>query len=423
MPTNGLKITALAKALMSQETALRWALADSVAILAISQGKPVPRGPRGRLIRKALAVADRWHMAPLVVVIVGLLAGAQLRIRQGLRRGINTRVPKRVFVGFGAGIEDQLWSQYASKSDSECLRMNQVTLAGAECLNRPGIFSIWKNVVQYGWSIPARLRRACPTIISHRDEFLTSAAMKLAIYAYFRRLWENVPSDIEDVAFLAPDIPAFACVDAGLPTRFIQHGCIRRSLLIPHFNTIEWLTSDEKAYLKNVVPSATYEAKAWEEEDLGNLHQCILVASVYAPGSELGRAKDLIEWAGENGFKVVVRKHPRESSDFWKEHFPWCEIASNALTFREVLSLYKPALVVSWFSTALVESLQCGYLPVTVSDPDSDDIKDMVYPLMDRVLSWAYQEDLVKEALLFSEKRQEFVDRLRGRPGLGVGNG
>ena len=62
-----------AEALQRLPAGLHWAVADGGLLLAISSGKPIERGPRGRTLHLLLRLARRFGQEGMIVFLVGLV--------------------------------------------------------------------------------------------------------------------------------------------------------------------------------------------------------------------------------------------------------------------------------------------------------------------------------------------------------------
>ena len=142
----------------------------------------------------------------------------------------------------------------------------------------------------------------------------------------------------------------------------------------------------------------------------------ILVASVYERSQEMQRIMPVLDWARVNGCRVRVRPHPREDRSFWSNEVDptLVQIEDSDASFHDALHRLRPRIVVSWYSTALADSLNCGIVPVTVNDATTPAIADMVYPLLDRALRWSCDLERIAEVMRSDAVYRATLQALRG---------
>lgn len=403
----------------------RWAVADDALLEALALGQQVQRGPMGRRIRSVLKWADRIGLAGLAVLVIGGLELARLLWRQG---GAQARgpVPERVFVGFGAGSEALLFERYCAQEQGPVMRLDEteVSTFGAWHAVKPlhGLRTLWSA---YRTASRA-LAQLPPAFASMRLEFLTFVARRLGRYSYtlawFKRLHAEHPH-VREVSFLSADTTSYAAVAAGLSTRYTQHGLVRASLLLPDFDVIEALTEEEGRFFQRRVPGARLVMQAYPRLGTPSLNHGILIASVYGHEDELSLILPALAWARRTGQPVWVRPHPAESRRFWSPEVlgPDVRIEDSDPSFLAALQRLRPRLVLSWFSTALADALQCGIVPVTVNSEGSAALHDLVYPLAERALLWERHGAQIQRALEDDRFYCEVVRDLRqaGSPNEG----
>lgn len=385
---------------------LHWAVADWGLLLAISNtnGKSVERGPRGKALHRLLRLARRFGQEGAIVFLVGLMEVLRLCWRQG-RVKSGHAIQERIFVGFGAAAEEALFEQYQDESEDAVARLDQTGVGTLGAFHAIGWVQALKTLrmahrqaLEAIASIPEKLK-------PWRLDFLTHAGIRLGQYSYMRTWFADVrllAPQLCEVCFLSADTPAFAAVDAGLPTRYCQHGLIRRSLVLPNFDVIDALTIDEREHFSNRIPTARVRIiKTLNSSTSAPAGPGILVASQHETAEEMARIAPLLDWMKSRGIPIVVRPHPREDRAFWHVHGSrWdCVIDDSDSSFTLAVKRLRPRFIVSWYSTALVDALEYGILPITVSHAGNPNIQDLVYRLLDRVLYWPRDAELLASLL------------------------
>jgi len=381
----------------------RWALADSSLLQAIAADQPVVRGMRGRRLQGILAWADRMSLVGPALLVVGFF-DLIVKLRQQRARPCTNERLSRLFVGFGAGAEEVLFSRYREQSQRPVARVNQVDIASMGRVYRVGAREAIRNLWAACRTILLTVRQLPDALSNRRIDFLTHGGLRLGGYSYMRAWFEGVRDQCDpdaEVCFLAADTPAFAAADAGLRTRYLQHGFVRRSLLLPEFDSIDALTDDEARHFARALAGLQVSVARPERCDVSELTHEILVASVYELPKEMRRISPVLEWARSCGWRVRVRPHPREDRAFWSHGVDrtMVQIEDADPSFEDALRRLRPRIVVSWYSTALAEALNRGIVPVTVSDESTPAIADMVYPLMDRALQWPRDQARIAELM------------------------
>ena len=403
-----------------------WSFADSGLLQAIARGEPAEFGKRGARLRTLVGAMTTEALRYRAVRIVGMLQLCKLLARQ--RQGASARrdgaipphYPPSFFVGFGAGSEEALYDRYVRTHPEGVGLIDQTDVATLGAWHIVGVREAFG-------SLDAALQRARAAVLAlppeyqrWRLDFLTSVGIRVAPYAFMRawceKLRKKYPSLCE-VAFLAADTPAFAAVDAGLPTRCIQHGMIRHSLMLPAFTWVDALTPDEATHFRQRLPSAEIapQSTAGSEIAPDTMSRGILVASVYLGRADMQRVSTLLDWASSIRRDVWVRPHPREDRSFWNEEPTRSSVGieDRDASFESALSRLRPRLVVSWYSTALADALAMGILPVSVSAADDPDVADMVYPLYRRCLRWPDDRETIERALVDDDAYRAVLARLR----------
>lgn len=406
----------------------QWVVADSLLLQAIAHGRPVQRGSAGTRLNKFVRLFARIRLVYLLLFFVGALELAKLLLRQGgkavpgEKSGFDPsprQYPAFFFVGFGAGPEEQLFTNYCAEKKSPVARIDQIKVESMAHWHRVGVMkavgSLFSSLITLRQAM-AGLPVEC---LPWKLDFLTFAGMRLGYFsfvsAWFKQLKANAPK-VTEVCFLAPDTAAFAAVDAGLPTCYLQHGLNRHSLVLPDFYRIDALTHDEVIHFHKRLPKARIQLTRPDLPPVSpRLPPCILVASVYGQHDELRRILPFLEFASHLGMAIHVRPHPREDRSFWQAaNFPFeVSMEEQDANFDEALDRLRPSLVVSWFSTALVDALYRGVITVSVSARDDQNIQDMVYPLFRHCLHWPSDQPVLKKIVSDPVAYETTLTRLR----------
>ena len=402
-----------------------WSFADSGLLQAIARGEPAEFGKRGARLRTLVGAMTTEALRYRAVRIVGMLQLCKLLARQ--RQGASARrdgaipphYPPSFFVGFGAGSEEALYDRYVRTHPEGVGRIDQTDVATLGAWHIVGVREAFG-------SLDAALQRARAAVLAlppeyqrWRLDFLTSVGIRVAPYAFMRawceKLRKKYPSLCE-VAFLAADTPAFAAVDAGLPTRCIQHGMIRHSLMLPAFTWVDALTPDEATHFRQRLPSAEIapQSTAGSEIAPDTMSRGILVASGSLEGPicsasrrcSTGRHRS----GGMCGCARTLGKIDRSGTK--SPRGP----ASGSRIGTRLSSLRCPASVRDWSCRGTPPRWRTRWrwesFP-SVSAADDPDVADMVYPLYRRCLRWPDDRETIERALVDDDAYRAVLARLR----------
>ena len=197
-----------------------------------------------------------------LIWLVGAVNLIDLLLQQVLtRRNTTGPIPERFFVGFGAGKEDQIYGEYCDERHDSVGRLDQTEPVSFAQWHPVGVIAGFRSLARAVDSARAALAALPPHLTTRYVDFATFVGMRIGNYAYMRAwfaaLKANAGSLLQEVAFVAADTAAFASVDAGLPTCYLQHGMIRRSLLLPNFGRVEALTDDEAEFMAARLPGVS----------------------------------------------------------------------------------------------------------------------------------------------------------------------
>jgi hypothetical protein len=110
-----------------------------------------------------------------------------------------------------------------------------------------------------------------------------------------------------------------------------------------------------------------------------------------------------------------VRPHPREDAAFWTntDISQYVSVQPPETTFQEHVNRVRPRLVISWHSTALVDALDLGVIPVSMCEDDDKNVANMVYPLFQRSLRWPRDLALIERLLADDVSYETVLSQLR----------
>lgn len=406
-----------------------WAVADELLISSLEHGDKVALGPRRTLLYKCFRAL---HWLPLqlglalIVGFAGVLKNWLLQFRyQAWPQHCGTEprgaVGQYILVGFGARAEAALIESYRKKIKGKVTVVDQADIRSLASVYRVPIFDSIMSILRCLHDIRVAANSLGADYSRLKTHFVCFATTRLAPYSFHKSYWTalRLRGGIAEACFLAADTPAFAACASGIATRFLQHGLITRSALLPSFRRIDALTYYESSVFKRYLPSARIKVALARESPISIVgRDSVVIASANRPASQLCSAIPLIEYFQSIGLAVFVRAYPDEDlRRFWKEvlHSTGTRLAPSPqeMSFSGVLSDIKPLLVVSWGSTALVDSLYAGILPASLAQDDDVYVRGTAFPIFGCTLRWPRDQCMIETALTSQKEYSRILLELR----------
>ena len=168
---------------------------------------------------------------------------------------------------------------------------------------------------------------------------------------------------------------------------------------MPAFSTLKMITQVEADWYRQFLPQSKIEVVRVSRRVTDHT-PCVLIASVnnyneFSKKQDLVRVQSLVRWAKQANLRVIIRKHPRETDNFWPTYFPDLEIDTSPDLFDEALKRIKPMFVVSWFSTALVDALLANIVAVSIMQATDTTLSDLVFEIPKHCLLWPTAESVM----------------------------
>ena len=79
--------------------------------------------------------------------------------------------------------------------------------------------------------------------------------------------------------------------------------------------------------------------------------------------------------------------------------------------FLDCVGKWRPSLVVSWFSTALLEALKLGVAPVLLTEGSASFLSEMVFPLDRVALRWPEESEIIESITRDQAEYQRLVSQ------------
>lgn len=379
---------------------LRRALLAREALIA-SAGKAVSFGPREARLRTILAWTGRGGMVTSSLI---LLASRYLAGRKAAQ---DHKLPHAIFVGIGALREYQLRKSVTTQLGQTPQFIDQRTPDGLGVLTAPGprrIMSQW-----------IRITREALSILSETDpdfakmDLLSTLTMRIHELAYLLALFENLYETHPEtrVYCSTADIPAHAACLAGFRVEYWQHGFLARTLVFPRFSAMVALTAYEGRYVADRVPGLALSLGAPCTERAPVTETFAFAGDYQAPDPV--PVTTIANLALARGFRVVVRPHPNGFDELWSGiRGQEGVVFDTEGRFEDFLEKWRPAFLVSWFSTTLLDGLRAGAVPITLAR--STDL--LVLPIEEIALSWPEDAPQIETCMRDASERHKVHNRI-----------
>ncbi len=413
------RIDRLVRQLQWQTDVPLWVFAHSEAIKAVAFDQPLVFGPRGRVVHRIFGIAGNGVAALLVFWAIGLAVV--------VRRWFGVALSKKmsadgVLVGMGAGSEEPLFERFKAETVgfALCVRHDAPRTFGNVC--KPTLGSLLEQLWAECKKVYAGLRQSGEAAIAGRfSMWMTVSAMRVGTYTFIKVWAAQLPPEVKRVVFIAADVQCFAAVDGRhrdqcYMVEYWQHGLHSRWFLIPPVDRIVALNNIEGRQMHCLSGRPFHVIGARRAPSRSQHTATLLFASIYTGAgfdkkNHIVLLQQLIDWAAHNALSIVIRPHPREDQSFWVEHFPALKLDRVARSFADCVGQWRPSLVVSWFSTALLDALRLGVAPVLLTEGSAPFLRDMVLPLDRVAFRWPEETELIENITRDQTEYQRWVSR------------
>lgn len=367
------------------------------------------RGKRGLIQRWFNHVGSSW-MGLCTLVLLSVLRTLWWWIKTRQPGKARSPAPTVLLLDHGAGAGTNLVRMCKDVCGEEPLHLSMDRPEVLKSVARPSLNRLIRLCIEISWSVVRAIRSSGLLEVKNcRAWWMTSATLALPLYVFFRAWGESLPPSVREVVLTVPVGAAQALLDSRKEVQrpkisIYQHGLLRRELVFPSVDRMYVLTKIEEGYLKRRIPATDLVVVSRPSPVVVPLERVAMVVSMYefdtfSKNAQVEKLGQLLAWLKSEGFKAVVRPHPLEQGDFWAKHFPEVTLDASGLPFSDLLWDIKPMIVVTWFSTGMVDALRSGILPVTLSGETDEDIQDLILPLEEIAVMWPKQENILQRLL------------------------
>lgn len=398
--------------LHAQNTLPHWSIANEKILYTIAMDQVPVWGPRQKTIFYMMQLAYKLKISDLIIFLLGLSKIIHM-LYLAKKNRVKNNIPgelMRVFAGFGAASEEYLYQKYKLETNDLPLRINWVTQEGISVIGKMNLLKLLPALAHHAFGYSKKIKKSSGRISSKAPYFLTGCAMNIGQYVYYYKFFQLAKKKgIQETAFSAPDIAAFAAADAKIRTIFLQHGLLALSILFPRFDRMDVITADEEHHLKRLWKNSHIVRINKESNKHKNDVVMILSPSRH---EHVVAIESLITWMTNKGFQVVIRltsRVPKEVVDRLHQDISNFILDDLSTPLELSFEKWQPKFVASWTSTGLATALQLGSLPISLHDPIRGDeywerlhpspLDNMIYPMRNRVLFWPYDQEKIEMAV------------------------
>lgn len=401
MIQNELKVKALINSLPARA---HWIFANEAIVRAIRCETEVVKGWRTRALYTVLKILRLQNIQRSVVLIGCFMRMLKIWYRQlsvwrdddNERPNLRSGQRVRIFVGFGARAEEKMFYDFARHQPSVNLRINQTKVSSYGAAKSVSVKCLVAEVF-ITWRIATEALQVLSKESRHYFiDWLVCILKDLPNYAYAKVWFGHAKAswEIEEVTFITNDVAAFAACHAGLDCHYLQHGLLSRNLIFPPVRKVTCLTRYESCYLEALYGFADIETRV-ARKDIPDYsaRMAVVVASGWHEPEEMNLVSPVLIALSRHDVDIVVRPSPSENpSDYWlsSEAPPVrFRVGSPNGSLVEFLENENAVMLISWGSTALVDALYCGVIPICLGYTISYQVIDnMVFPLLKCCLTW-----------------------------------
>ncbi|OGT32437.1 MAG: hypothetical protein A3C44_03295 [Gammaproteobacteria bacterium RIFCSPHIGHO2_02_FULL_39_13] len=413
--------------LNSQNDLPHWSIANEKILYTIALDQTPVWGPRQKTIFYMMQLAYKLKISDWIIFLLGLskiISMLYLTRKNKVKNNVSGEL-MRVFAGFGAASEEYLYQKYKLRANDLPLRINWVTQEGIAVIGKMNVLKLLLALAHHAFGYSKKIKQSSnKRISSNAPYFLTGCAMNIGQYVYYYEFFQLIKKKgVQEVAFSAPDIAAFAATDAKIRTIFLQHGLLALSILFPKFDRMNVITVDEEHYLKRLWKNS-HIVRMYKESSK-NKNDIVMILSP-SRHEHVVAIESLIAWMTNKGFQVVIRLTPRVP----KEVIDCLHQDISNFIFDDLLTplelsfeKWQPKFVASWTSTGLAIALQLESLPISLHDPIKGDeywerihpspLDNMIYPMRNRVLFWPHDQEKIEMAVQSENNYRSQISQLK----------
>lgn len=421
MPDAWNPIDALAAHLQTLPPEIRWLHAQQETIRAKACGLPTRGGPWRRRAERLVMAADHIGLGATAAVAAHMILLIATYIGQ-FRTMPLVSTKAALFVGIEALREPQLVRQFESLALEPVQQVDERTLTNFSRVGRVGVAALLRETRKVQSEIRSYLDGSAPPHGLDRRDLLAGFVLVGHRYVYLRawfRRYVSARRSGQTIAFSAASYVPYAAIAAGARAIYFTHGFQGYALVYPDFSAAYCDNRFEAEHLERRLPGC---AVTVTREPSGPIKTRRL-AAIAGTVCEIWRhelCRSFIAWARASDIPVVVRRHPQDTSGYWDE---WrgvtgVSIADGDGELESFLDAYRPRLLATWVSTALLDALAKGVVPVTVDRQDVE-VVDTVYPIRRMSLRWPEEKDVV-EVLVDDEAACDAFVRNKMREATGM---
>ena len=237
----------------------------------------------------------------------------------------------------------------------------------------------------------------------------------IAIYAYWNSLFLYIKNNTSIITFSSKaQIPDCAATNKEAKIVYIAHGLIEKIIAAPSYNEVWLYTEYEKKVFKKLSPNS--QINIYKNEVIPQLQKSILI---FLPGDpdevQLNSLIEMVQKFIDIGFEIHLKMHPNGiKSSFDKILFDLFEkkITQNFETnATNAINTLRPMFCAGGVSTALIESLKSGIIPICLSDPHCEYIEKTVLNFRKNTTFWKMD----KEEIISAAKNNNTYSLLSSR--------
>ena len=257
----------------------------------------------------------------------------------------------------------------------------------------------------------------------------SDCSKNLAYFSYLSAFFCKCKKNNKNIEVLTSGafLHSNAAINEGICVNYFLHGLIGEisPLVHPLADKIYVYSYEEKKYLKNLrIKSKIY---VYPYKNIKS-HNNAVIFFMRQSDKNMNEKMiiEILKVFKKYDYKIYIKTHPTYTGNVayrLAKLFNIQMIENRIYDAISIIKEKKPRFVVSWFGTAICESLNSGVIPITLAksyemenlSKDFNKDPQIVYPIFKRSISWHKEKNLFYELLNSTSKYLDILNILKQR--------
>ena len=372
------------------------------------------------------------NLGIIVILLLSMIILFIFYLRQYLYILNNNKIlQKYIILKIDEGHNDKNIFKILNIKEKELIKINAFNKYDYMKIQRVGLIKLFKKYITnleefyklFHYKFPKNLRSL----------IFRNCIKNLALFSYYCAFFDECKKKNEDIVVLTTGawFPSNAAICEGLRTYYFVHGHLQKvsPITLPLFDYIYVYSFEEKKYYEDLKINSRIFIYPYDKTIF---HKNTVIFFMRQGDHNMDEELiiNLLKVFQKYNYKIYFKNHPivhfGPSSMAYKlsKLFDIKIIESTAYDGYTIIREKQPRFIVSWSSTAICESLNCGVIPITLTDPSeihninpfepSQDVK-FIYPFFKRSIAWPSESQMVHDVLNLKVRYMSVVKKLQSR--------